>query len=102
MDFYELKNKDLAREFREFHKSTYGKIVFALGYAIPGLLLVLTIIFLIGTSFIPYKSNAASGEFYKPEISNGLICMFFFIVGLVRNCIKERKLDSIGKAIDEA
>lgn len=67
----------------------------------PTYLLVLTIVFLIGTSFIPYKSNAASGEFYKPEISNGLICMFFFIVGLVRNCIKEGKLDSIGKAIDE-
>lgn len=61
MDFYELKNKDLSREFRQFHKTTYGKIVFALGYSIPGLFMLLTIVLfvlsktlLIGTVLLPF------------------------------------------------
>lgn len=57
---------------------------------VPAVLLVLTILTLIGASFIPYKDSAAPGQFYKPEISNGLISMFYFLVGLTRACIKEK------------
>lgn len=56
----------------------------------PTWMLCLTILSLILTSFIPYKSNAAPGKFYKPEISNGLICLFFFLVCLVRQMIKAK------------
>jgi len=53
-------------------------------------MLCLTILSLILASFIPYKSNAAPGQFYKPDISNGLICLFFFLVCLVREMVKAK------------
>ena len=56
----------------------------------PTVMLCLTVISLIATSFIPYKSNANPGQFYKPDITNGLICMFFFIICLVRQTIKDK------------
>jgi len=68
---------------------------------VPTWLLLLTVVSLIAVSFIPYKSNAAEGQFYKPDITNGLICCFFFIIGLVRQCIKEKSLQPVSKAIDE-
>lgn len=57
---------------------------------VPTYLLCLTVICLIAVSFIPYANNAAPGQFYKPDITNGLICMFFFLVGLVRQMLKDR------------
>ena len=68
---------------------------------VPTWLLILTVVSLIAVSFIPYKSNAAEGQFYKPDITNGLICCFFFIIGLVRQCIKENSLKPASRAIDE-
>lgn len=56
----------------------------------PTVLLALTILTLIAVSFIPYKDSAAPGQFYKPDISNGLIAMFYFLVGFARACIKEK------------
>jgi len=56
----------------------------------PTWMLCLTILSLILASFIPYKSNAAPGQFYKPDISNGLICLFFFLVCLVREMVKAK------------
>lgn len=50
----------------------------------PTLLLVGTIVLLIAASFIPYKDGAAEGQFYKPDITNGLICIGFFIIGIIR------------------
>ena len=47
-------------------------------------LLVGTIVLLIAASFIPYKDGAAEGQFYKPDITNGLICIGFFIIGIIR------------------
>lgn len=55
----------------------------------PTYMLVATVLCLILTSFIPYKENATS-NFYKPAISNGLICLFFFIVCLIRQIIKDK------------
>lgn len=68
---------------------------------IPTLLLVLTVLSLIGVSFIPYKDAAAEGQFYKPEITNGIICMFFFVIGLVRECIKHKDISIAKKAVSE-
>ena len=45
---------------------------------LPTWLLLGTVVALIGASFIPDK----------PEITNGLICMAFFLVGLVVECVK--------------
>lgn len=50
----------------------------------PTFLLVGTIVLLIAASFIPYKDGAAEGQFYKPDITNGLICICFFIIGVIR------------------
>ena len=56
----------------------------------PTVLLIATVLTLIAVSFIPYKQNAEPGQFYKPDITNGLICVFYFIIGLVRDIIKRR------------
>lgn len=50
----------------------------------PTFLLVGTIVLLIAASFIPYKDGAAEGQFYKPDITNGLICICFFVIGVIR------------------
>ena len=56
---------------------------------VPSWLLILTVVFLIAASFIPYKDAAAPGQFYKPDITNGLICMTFFVIGMIRQSIKD-------------
>lgn len=50
----------------------------------PTFLLVGTIVLLIVASFIPYKDGAAEGQFYKPDITNGLICIGLFVIGIIR------------------
>lgn len=67
----------------------------------PTLLLVLTVACLIVFSFIPYQSAAQPGQFYKPEITNGLTCMFFFLIGLVREVLRSGSLRIVGKALLE-
>ena len=67
----------------------------------PTFLLVATVVTLIAVSFIPYKANAAEGQFYKPEITNGLICMAYFIIGLIRELIKTRDFDVVKTAFKE-
>jgi len=52
---------------------------------VPSVLLVLSIVLLITASFI---SN-------KPAITNGLICVSLFVVGLIYTCINNRKLSCI-------
>ena len=68
---------------------------------VPTFLLVGTVAALILVSFIPYQSNAKPGQFYKPDITNGLICIAFFIVGAVRQAIKDGKPDVIKAAVGE-
>ena len=68
---------------------------------VPTILLILTVVCLILVSFIPYKDSAAEGQFYKPDITNGLICIFFFVIGLVRQCLKEKSVNPVKKAIPE-
>ena len=57
---------------------------------VPTVLLVLTILSLIVVSFIPYRDAAAEGQFFKPDWTNGALCMLFFIIGLVRECIRRK------------
>ena len=58
---------------------------------VPTILLCLVIVFLICASFIPNK----------PAITNGLICVALFVIGLVYACIKDKKLDSVGACFRE-
>jgi len=58
----------------------------------PTFLLVGTVAALIAVSFIPYKDAATEGQFYKPDITNGIICIAFFLVGITRELfIKKNK-----------
>lgn len=66
----------------------------------PTFLLVGTVLSLIAVSFIPYKESA-NGGFYKPAITNGLICIFFFLVGIVRELIIKKNKDIVLKAFKE-
>ncbi|MBP5210076.1 MAG: arsenic transporter [Clostridia bacterium] len=56
---------------------------------VPTVLLFGAIATLIAVSFIPYK-DMADGGIYKPDITNGLICMTFFVIGLIRDVIRRR------------
>ena len=66
----------------------------------PTWMLCLTVLSLILASFIPYKEQA-KGNFYKPAISNGLLCLFFFILCLVHQAAKDKNLKSVKAALEE-
>ena len=68
---------------------------------IPTVLLCLTVVTLIAVSFIPYASNAEPGQFAKPDITNGLICMFYFLIGLIADRIRTKNRDHVLGAIRE-
>jgi Na+/H+ antiporter NhaD/arsenite permease-like protein len=68
---------------------------------VPAILLVLTVATLIAASFIPYESNALPGQFYKPDITNGLICMVYFVIGLIRQVKKDGNTDVVKAALKE-
>ncbi len=68
---------------------------------VPTYLLVGTVITLIAVSFIPYKDNAAPGEFYKPDISNGLICLAYFLIGIIRELVFKKNKEIVKNAIKE-
>ena len=67
----------------------------------PTFLLLGTILALILASFIPYEDAAEPGQFYKPAITNGLICMAFFLIGAIRQLIRDRGFTVIRGAIAE-
>lgn len=56
---------------------------------LPTISLVCTIITLIAVSFVPYKEMAEPGQFYKPDITNGLICISYFVLTLIFEMIKD-------------
>lgn len=66
----------------------------------PTFLLVGTVVALIAVSFIPYKDNA-NGGFYKPDITNGLICIGFFLVGIIRELFVKKNKDIVRNAFKE-
>lgn len=68
---------------------------------VPTYLLVGTIACLIAASFIPYKDNAAEGQFYKPDITNGIICIAFFVFGLFRELIFKKNKSVVKDSLKE-
>lgn len=67
----------------------------------PTYLLVGTVLCLIAVSFIPYKDAAAEGQFYKPDITNGVICMAFFAIGLIREVVFKKNFDVLKESLKE-
>lgn len=67
----------------------------------PTFLLVGTVVMLIAVSFIPYKDGAAEGQFYKPDITNGIICIAFFLVGIIRELFVKKNKDIVKNAFKE-
>lgn len=67
----------------------------------PTFLLVATVVALIAVSFIPYKDAAAPGQFYKPDITNGVICVGFFVIGILRELIFKKNFDVVKQAFKE-
>lgn len=66
----------------------------------PSFLLVGTVVALIAVSFIPYKS-AANGGFYKPAITNGLICIGFFLIGITRELFFKKNKEIVKISLKE-
>ncbi len=67
----------------------------------PTFLLVGTVVALIAVSFIPYKDSAVPGQLYKPEITNGLICVGFFLVGIIRELFVKKNKSIVKNAFKE-
>ena len=67
----------------------------------PTFLLIGTVVALIAVSFIPYKDSAAEGQFYKPDITNGIICIAFFLVGIIRELVFKKNKDIVKNAFKE-
>ena len=67
----------------------------------PTFLLVGTVVALIAVSFIPYKDGAAEGQFYKPDITNGIICIAFFLVGIIRELLIKKNTEIVKNAFKE-
>lgn len=68
---------------------------------VPTYLLIGTIVCLIAASFIPYKDNAAEGQFYKPDITNGIICIAFFVFGLLRELVLKKNKTVVKDSLKE-
>ncbi len=67
----------------------------------PTFLLVATIVCLIAASFIPYKDSAAEGQLYKPDITNGLICIAFFAIGIIREVVFKKNYKIVKASLKE-
>lgn len=67
----------------------------------PTYLLVGTVLMLILVSFIPYKDAAKEGGIWKPGITNGIICMAFFAVGIIRELFVKKNKETVKNAFKE-
>lgn len=67
----------------------------------PTFLLVGTVVTLIAVSFIPYKDGAAEGQFYKPDIANGIICLTYFLIGIIRELVVKKNTAIVKNAFKE-
>ena len=67
----------------------------------PTWLLLGTLVCLIAVSFIPYENGAQPGQLYKPDITNGLICVGFFVIGLIRDLVKNKDASTVKSALKE-
>ncbi len=87
--------------FRKENKKINFKTFTKVEDKVPTVLLVGTIAALIAASFIPYKDAAAPGEFYKPDITNGIICIAFFLIGIIRELVIKCNTDIVKNAFKE-
>ena len=67
----------------------------------PTILLAGTVLSLIAVSFIPYKDAAAPGQLWKPDITNGIICIAFFLVGVIRELLIKKNKEIVKNAFKE-
>lgn len=67
----------------------------------PTYLLIGTVVCLIAVSFIPYKESAQPGQLYKPAITNGVICMLFFFIGIARELFLKKNSTVVKDALKE-
>lgn len=67
----------------------------------PTFLLLGTVVALIAVSFIPYKDGATEGQFYKPDITNGIICIAFFLIGVIRELLIKKNTEIVKNAFKE-
>ena len=75
----------------------------------PSFLLLGTVLLLIVASFLPDQETAvkaaeASGTavgFYKPQTINGLICMGFMVIGILREMIRSKDWKAAFKVVKE-
>ena len=67
----------------------------------PTFLLLGTVVALIAVSFIPYKDGAAEGQSYKPDITNGIICLAFFALGILRELLVKKNKEIVKQAFKE-
>ncbi len=67
----------------------------------PSFLLVGTVVALIAVSFIPYADTAAPGQLYKPDITNGIICIAFFLIGIIRELFIKKNKEIVKNAFKE-
>ncbi len=76
MTVYDLKNKDLKKEFRKFGHTTFGKVVFCLAYIIPFISMIVSIeLFAICKVYNCFWC-------YRPALILSLVAMFVsFVLG---------------------
>lgn len=67
----------------------------------PTFLLVGTVVTLIAVSFIPYEDTALPGQIYKPDITNGIICIAYFLIGVIRELFFKKNKEIVKSAFKE-
>lgn len=77
----------------------------------PTILLVGTVVALIGVSFIPYYQGEGAFRFYeqtaeglkiyKPDITNGVICIAIFLIGAFRELVIKKNKSVVKNAFKE-
>ncbi len=65
----------------------------------PTVLILGTVILLIMASFIPQPENAVLHKLY--ELRNGIICVALCIIGVVRDCIKNKSNESVVRVLKD-
>ena len=76
MTVYDLSNKELKQEFRNFGHTTFGKVVFCLSYIIPFISMIVSIeLFVISNLYNCFG-------YCKPVLVIALVSMFVsFVLG---------------------
>lgn len=77
--------------FRKDNQKIYLDMTTKVEDYVPSYLLIMVVLTLIIASFIPNK----------PQITNGLICMFYFVIGTLYTIIKTKSLKPFIKTFNE-